>query len=185
MKKSTKGAIATGAAAVLLLGGAGTLAYWSATEVVDGDTITAGDLALATPDCGDWTLDSDEDAPDVVFDPTTDQVVPGDVITSSCVVQFTAVGEHLRATIEATPGVNSTNLFATGELTLDVGDLGYADTDTGPFTTATELTEDNNEDYIEVPLTITFSAAADDVANQGNVQSVLDDITLSAEQVHD
>ena len=34
MKKSTKGAVAAGAAAVLLMGGAGSLAYWTASGTI-------------------------------------------------------------------------------------------------------------------------------------------------------
>ena len=38
MNKTTKGALAGGAAAVLLMGGVGTLAYWTADEDVTGTT---------------------------------------------------------------------------------------------------------------------------------------------------
>ena len=47
MKKSTKGAVAAAAAGVLLLGGAGSLAYWTADGAADGGSITAG--GIATP----------------------------------------------------------------------------------------------------------------------------------------
>lgn len=36
MRKTTKGALAAGAAAALLIGGAGTLAYWAAEDSADG-----------------------------------------------------------------------------------------------------------------------------------------------------
>ena len=58
MKKSTKGAVAVAAAAVLLTGGAGTLAYWSDSVDLPGGSISSGSLSLGTPDCGSgWTLD--------------------------------------------------------------------------------------------------------------------------------
>ncbi len=55
MNRSTKGAIAAAAAAVLLLGGAGSLAYWSADGEVGGDTITSGSFTLtALPTADGW-----------------------------------------------------------------------------------------------------------------------------------
>ncbi len=41
MNKTTKGALAASAAAVLLLGGAGSLAYWSDAETIQGGDVTA------------------------------------------------------------------------------------------------------------------------------------------------
>ena len=41
MNRTTKGAIAAGAAAVLLLGGAGSLAYWSDCQDAAGGTINS------------------------------------------------------------------------------------------------------------------------------------------------
>ena len=62
MKRSTKGALAASAAGILLLGGAGSLAFWNATVNVPGAAIASGDLKLSTPDCGDgWLLDDGED----------------------------------------------------------------------------------------------------------------------------
>ena len=56
MNRSTKGAIAAGAAAVLLMGGAGSLAFWTADGDVDGGTVTAGTLSLTDLECDTtWT----------------------------------------------------------------------------------------------------------------------------------
>ena len=46
MKKSTKGALAAAAAGSLLLGGAGSLAYWTDAETVGGGSIASGHLKL-------------------------------------------------------------------------------------------------------------------------------------------
>ena len=52
MKQATKGALVAVTAGALLLGGAGTLAYWNVTPVVTGGTISFGTF---TPDtCGGW-----------------------------------------------------------------------------------------------------------------------------------
>ena len=65
MNKSTKGALAASSAAVLLLGGAGSLAFWSDSQDVGSANITSGELDLSAPDCADdllagthgWQLD--------------------------------------------------------------------------------------------------------------------------------
>ncbi|MBM4653639.1 alternate-type signal peptide domain-containing protein [Rhodococcus hoagii] len=46
MNKKTKGAIAAGAAAVLLAGGAGTMAAWNSSASLPSATITAGELKV-------------------------------------------------------------------------------------------------------------------------------------------
>lgn len=102
MKKSTKALLAGGVGAALLLGGAGSLAYWDSTLPVDqGGTITAGDLAIDTPDCGaGWTLDG------AAFDLATDKVAPGDVLTKTCTFTLTASAVGLHGTVTAaTPGL--------------------------------------------------------------------------------
>ncbi len=99
MKKSTKGAVAAGAAAVLMLGGAGSLAHWTAEADVAGASISTGNLTLDAADCGaGWTIDG---TPAVAFDTGTDKLVPGDVITRVCTMAVSATGKHLVADIAA------------------------------------------------------------------------------------
>jgi len=107
MNKTTKGALAVGAAAVLLVGGAGTLAYWSDDATIAGGDINAGKLVLSTPDCGDgWLLDGG-----ALYDPETTLVVPGDSISQVCDLTLTATGDHIGATLD----IDDTEL-ATGPL---------------------------------------------------------------------
>ncbi|WP_435771040.1 alternate-type signal peptide domain-containing protein [Nocardioides sp. SYSU DS0651] len=189
MRKTTKGALAAGAGGLLLLGGAGTLAYWSDTTTVDGGDITTGHLRITDAEtCSGWTLDADEDAASAAFDPATDTLVPGDVISRTCDVVLEAAGEHLRATVTATPGT-STDLFtATPGLTLAVAQVA-ASSDGGvtPFVTLSpqEVTEANDGDTLRVTTTVTFSAAAQDPATTQDITSALADIALTVTQVHD
>lgn len=78
MRKSTKGALAAVAAGALLLGGAGTLAYWTDEATIAGTDITTGHLTVDATDCEAgtlvWTLEGD------AFDPTTDTLIPGDTL---------------------------------------------------------------------------------------------------------
>lgn len=127
MKKVMKAAIAAGAAGALLLGGAGTMALWSADDTVDAGTVTTGHLTLETGPAGAWT-DTSVDAADADFDPLTDHLVPGDTVEFSQTVTIGADGKNLK-----------------GELT--VGDLAAAVpgalTDEVTVTVAAEPTDPN------------------------------------------
>src|SRR6476661_8323606 len=91
MKKSTKGAFAATTAAVLLLGGAGTLAYWNGTATVPGGDLASGVLWIGGQGCGQgWTLDGGAAY-------TTQPLVPGDTLTEVCTIDLVADGEHLGA----------------------------------------------------------------------------------------
>ena len=62
MNKASKGALAALAAGVLLLGGAGSLAFWTDTAEVAGGAINSGELSLTDTTPGtcadaDWVLD--------------------------------------------------------------------------------------------------------------------------------
>lgn len=90
MKKTTKGAVAAGGAAVLLLGGAGTLAFWNATKTVDAGSISSGSFTLTNVTCdADWSEGGD----------TITLLVPGDTVTKSCSGTLTLTGEHIGATV--------------------------------------------------------------------------------------
>lgn len=97
MHKSTKGALAAVTGAVLLLGGAGSLAYWNASATVNGGAITTGSLTLGAGSCGaNWVYANGTAAGQTVV-----KVVPGDSITKSCTFTVGASGDHLSATLGA------------------------------------------------------------------------------------
>lgn len=173
MKKTTKGALAAGAAAVLLLGGAGSLAYWTSTGTVEGGTINAGTLSITAPSCGDWTYDSSEAAAGATFTPGTSLLVPGDVISKTCTTTLTATGEHMRGTLVA-----STPSAAT-PFTVGVSSITDATTALG---TGGEFTEANNGDTLSVTVTVTLPANSDNTTK--GATATLDDITLTATQAH-
>ena len=99
MKNTTKGALAAGAAAVLLMGGAGTLAYWTDSQSVASTSITSGNLALGTPTCSSWVYDGTST--------TVVKFVPGDVVSRTCSFSVTATGDHISASVTAPNAVNS------------------------------------------------------------------------------
>lgn len=93
MKKTTKGALAVSAAGVLLLGGAGTLSYWTDTATVTGGSLSAGELDLEQVSCdSDWMLDGAGGAGGALAGRL---LVPGDTVTKTCEYTLTATGDHL------------------------------------------------------------------------------------------
>lgn len=154
MKKNTKGAIALGAAALLLAGGAGTYAAWSDDATLAGGDVTAGHLRITEVDGGTWAWANGDD-----FNPGSDRIVPGDT------VQYTAKYE-----LE----VSGTNLVAS--LTSDIGqvsgDLAQHLTVTTESTDdIANITETNNRDIVEVTTSITFDA---DTINQDGADATAD-----------
>jgi len=93
MDRLTKAAIATGGAAVLLLGGAGTMAYWTASPTVTGTDFTSGTLSATGGECLPWTYAVGADAGTAVA-----LVVPGDKVKSTCSVTVSGTGDHLKVT---------------------------------------------------------------------------------------
>lgn len=104
MNKLVKGAIATGVGVVLLMGGAGTLAYWNAGASTGGATITAGNLSVAPVANGVWKSGA------TTIDPATFRTVPGDTLTYTQNVTLSASGDNLKFTVALAPGAltNST-----------------------------------------------------------------------------
>ena len=90
MNKATKGAIAAGAAGILLLGGAGTFAVWSDTATISAGNVSTGVLDLeVTAGAGPWTYSGGTSTV------TAGGIVPGDVITSTREAVITASGDHI------------------------------------------------------------------------------------------
>ena len=177
MNKSIKGAIAAGGAAVLLLGGAGTLSYWFDSGDATGGSLDSGHLSLDNDACAAWSLD-DAEGPATPFDPDTDFIVPGDVLYRVCTFDVVASGEHLRAELALeTPSATGANDL-TAALVLDAD-----------FTvdglTVTEITAANNGDVLEVVESVTFPLGAGVDNDTQDLAALIEDITITATQVHD
>jgi len=172
MNKSTKGALAAGAAAVLLLGGAGTLAFWNDSAEVDGGTLTAGTLTLSDVTCdATWTEGADTDV---------QLLVPGDTVTKECTGTITMTGDHISATVELDDESVADAEAAFNDATPDAVDGDAVDISaslagggtvsaTGPVT-------------ITITVDWPYGAVADN-ESQGVSTSALDDLVLTAVQV--
>ncbi len=100
MKKSAKGALAAAAAGSLLLGGAGSYAFWTSSQDVGTEAINSGSLTLGAPNCTanpgthDWQIDGG-----AAYVAGTTKLVPGDTISKVCDLPLTLVGDHIGATL--------------------------------------------------------------------------------------
>lgn len=92
MKKTTKGALAAGTAAFMMLGGAGTFAIWTDDADVDAGVIESGRLVLTAGECADWRHEVGPETGNVI-----DLVVPGDVVSTTCTFTIDALGDNLSA----------------------------------------------------------------------------------------
>lgn len=106
MQKKTKGALAAGAAVLLLAGGAGSLAYWSDSENIAGSSINSGELSLDPAAVDGWydvSTNPGPGNPGVKVDPASFRIVPGDTLEYRSSVTIRADGDNLRATMTADP----------------------------------------------------------------------------------
>jgi len=113
MNKIAKGAVAGGIGVALLLGGAGTLAYWTDSANVGGaTTIAAGNLKVATSGTASWSV-TNHGTTTAVADIASYTMVPGDELTFTQPVTITAVGTNLKA--KATLGTGAITPLVTGD----------------------------------------------------------------------
>jgi alternate signal-mediated exported protein len=169
MKKSTRGALAAAAAALLLFGGMGTRATWSDDDTIDGTDIGAGHLKLINPDCDGWLIGGN------AFDPASVKIVPGSELTQVCTFEVDALGANLKATFSVTaPGFSATNGL-TGVLQTSAT---YEDNATGDPVDATTVLEDG--DVIKATLTVTLPSSADNTIQ--DLSATLNDVTVTASQ---
>lgn len=110
MNKLAKGAIAGAAGIALLMGGAGTLAYWndSSDVLASGQSISSGDLTLGTSGSAAWTVKpwNGTSSGSAVSIPNiaSFKMVPGDVVEYAKTVTLEAVGTTLKVELTLAPG---------------------------------------------------------------------------------
>lgn len=135
MKKNTKGAIALGAAALLLAGGAGTYAAWSDSADLGGGTVTTGHLKVTQKEgtSAGWTwVGGTKDGQELS---ESDTIAPGDTIAYS--------GTYVL-------GIKGTNLEAALDVTTPTGDeipaeLTWTPTSSAELTGLNEVEDDERE----------------------------------------
>lgn len=177
MQKATKGAVAAAGAAALLLGGAGSLAYWTASQDAGTAAIASGKLTLSTPDCATnpgthgWQLDNGD-----AYNPGVTLLVPGDSISKICDMDLELEGDHIGATIEMDAASITGDPDLDAELTPSaaflVDGVAYAPiTDAGSY-------------VVRATVSVLFKTTATSVGSQ-SATAALDAINVTATQTHD
>lgn len=183
MKKSTKGALAASAAGILLLGGAGSLAYWTADGTADGGSVSSGELKLSDGTCdATWVYGPDN----AQAGQPVALIVPGDVITKDCDFEITAKGDNLAAT---------PTLPATITLNQTAGDENPAPTLSATAAASYSVTPDalvggkvtslHDGDTLTAAITVTFPYGNATTSNANDTQNLvaqLDTLTVSLVQ---
>ncbi|MCW2856060.1 MAG: alternate-type signal peptide protein [Marmoricola sp.] len=177
MNKSAKGALAAAAAGSLLLGGAGSYAFWTSSQDVGSAAINSGSLTLGTPDCTTaagthgWQLDGG-----AVYTPGTTKIVPGDTISKVCDMSLTLVGDHIGATLAMdTAGFTADGTTLAAELTPSASFL----VDGAAYTPIL----DPGTHTVRATVSVTFNgAAATNGSENGSIN--LNAINVTATQTH-
>lgn len=162
MNKFLTGAIATAAGVALLMGGAGTFAYWNSSATPTTSTITAGNLAVT--DAGSST--AVWKSGNTVINPANFKAAPGDVLTYTKTMNITATGDNLVATLGlgagsitgATSGAADQALAAalTQSATLSASGTGIAPVVGSPNTYTVTAGTAGVSQSVTVTATITF-----------------------------
>lgn len=176
MKKTTKGALSAAAAGTLLLGGAGSYAFWTASTNVSGTALAAGHLKIADQTCSSavWKLDGGATY-------TTQKLVPGDSLTKTCTFKIDGIGDHMGVTLDtATPAWDTANSDGalTNELAVTADFTGSVH---GALASGATV---NKDEVITVDLKVDFDGAGATDASNGDFSAVLNQITLTAHQNH-
>ena len=179
MNKLTKAAIATAVGTALLLGGAGTLASWNSSASINGGTIVAGNLAIASGATGVWKSGS------TTIDLSTYKIVPGDTLTYTDTVNVTATGDNLKAKLALTGGSIAASTAAAADVALagyitsnaviaasGAGIAAGTGVDAGTYTITAAT-------YVATPITLTVTLTFPSGTAGSNNDSMLGSVSLS------
>lgn len=203
MRTSVKAALAGVAGTALLLGGAGSLAFWNDTETQDGGTIQAGALNLTDANCGDGWVVTDTTTKLDLFDADY-RIIPGTSLTRTCTftlrVSGTVTGKLKLDSGPATLDPSGTDSTLKNELTYEasyvVGGTGgasgpIAQTQSHDFTVADNGKVLTAITTVALPLGTTANNASNSMlgdkvgdVDRVSLKAVLDAVTVSVEQTH-
>ena len=162
MNRKAKGALAIGAGAIVLLGGAGSFALWSDTEDIAGGNITTGQFGLDCGTTGAWTDVSPTMNGSTVITPGTDLMVPGDIWQYAGTCAVAATGKNMKATLGVDlgtgNGVPSDNFTVTTT-------VNGTDSTTAPISVS-------NGDNFPVTVRVNFLASTPNLQDVGTAVSV-------------
>lgn len=182
-KKVLRGTLTVATGTALLVGGFGSFALWSEQDPVPSAPISTGELTLQTQ-TESW-VDESPDAATTAWDPTTDELVPGDTVTLTVPLTVSAKGKNLAGTIRLDTAA------------LDIADFGSdftVDYDVVPNPEAGVAHEEDGsvsfvrsamgDDQIQATGKVTFALSAEATLSQAeNANAVLSDAAFVTTQV--
>jgi alternate signal-mediated exported protein len=149
-KKVATAAVAGTVGVALLLGGAGTLAYWT-DNAATSQEIQSGSLELGTI-TDEWTIQNGTADAEAFVGP----IVPGDVLTTTVSVPVAVTGQNMAATLEVTDAAVDGDQALEDALVVDVVSV---DGEAGSSATVTE------DGTVEVVISVTFPVGTEDQYN--------------------
>ncbi|MGU3292552.1 alternate-type signal peptide domain-containing protein [Williamsia sp. M5A3_1d] len=109
MNRNAKGALAAGAAVVVLLGGAGSYALWDDTASGANGSVTTGQLKLTAVGTPTWTdVSTTGIVGGTTVNPVTDFLVPRDTWEYTTNYTALATGKNMKAQVTVNPGTAGT-----------------------------------------------------------------------------
>ena len=179
MNKATKGAIAAGAAGILLLGGAGSFALWEESKTLDAGGVSTGALTLALGP-GVWA-DATAGSAGTIADIQDFAMVPGDTVTYTTAVTVTATGDNLQGELKLDDSALAATVDGAPVDYVDVTMDSDAESVTGLDVVGDEITFDAAGTYtINVVVTVVFNDVADLVGQDAYID--LSQIAVKLEQ---
>ncbi|MGA9871021.1 MAG: alternate-type signal peptide domain-containing protein [Rhodococcus sp. (in: high G+C Gram-positive bacteria)] len=180
MNKATKGAVAAGGAAVLLLGGLGSFALWQDSTDTEGGTITSGELDIEPDGTPVWREISGDVNAASVIDPVTYRIVPGDIIEFTADYNILAEGDNLLADLKA----DTATITGDAALRSAIGTPTVTATSGGTQlpTDGTSARITSEDQDVQVKVTFTFNEATTDQIAQNETLN-LENFTLDLVQV--
>lgn len=169
MNKFAKGSLAAGAGLVLLLGGAGTLAYWNDSADLTGGTINAGTLDL-TAAAGTW-----ENAGAPIQDIAQWTMVPGDELTYTADLGLLAQGDNIQGNVVLDESFVSITPAAADQIDVSF-DVPQGATLPAGVTYEDEVftfTQPSGETAVEIPIEVTVSFPYDEDDEQNDSQGAV------------
>ena len=107
MNTLVKGSIAAAVGVAVLMGGAGTFAYWNSSVGLTNQTVSAGNLVVTdpTPADGVWTVQKNgTGTATTIASIAAFRATPGDRLTYTKTVKVSASGDNLTATLSLGAG---------------------------------------------------------------------------------
>lgn len=186
MKNTTKAVVAGGVGVALLLGGAGTIAFWTDTETGPQATVQAGTLELNAPTGAGWQL---RHVGNGTGTPTAwaaytagDKIVPGDQLRLTQNVPVTLEGKAIAAQFTGDIKVTSSDTAgaalaaALGDPQLSTTSLSGA-SDNFTFDSATGTVRGEGHGDVAVTTTVNFpwgTAGQYDATKLGSLDFTVD-----------